>query len=132
LQAQLAQGDAVGDDWWDGQPFDRILADVPCTASGIVRRHPDIKWLRRSSDTARLAALSARILDNLWRMLRPGGKLLFATCSIWPRESRAQADAFAARHRAIALPAPGQLLPAAHPERDHDGLFYALFQKPAL
>lgn len=132
LQAQLAQGDAAGDDWWDGQPFDRILADVPCTASGIVRRHPDIKWLRRSSDTARLAALSARILDNLWRMLRPGGKLLFATCSIWPRESRAQADAFAARHRAIALPAPGQLLPAAHPERDHDGLFYALFQKPAL
>jgi 16S rRNA (cytosine967-C5)-methyltransferase len=132
LQASTRQGDAAGDDWWDGQPFDRILADVPCTASGIVRRHPDIKWLRRSSDTARLATLSSRILDNLWRMLRPGGKLLFVTCSIWPRESGGQADAFAKRHGAIVLPAPGQLLPRADAGEDHDGLFYALFQKPAL
>jgi 16S rRNA (cytosine967-C5)-methyltransferase len=132
LSAQLRQGDAAGRDWWDGQAFDRILADVPCTASGIVRRHPDIKWLRRGSDTARLAALSERILDNLWTMLRPGGKLLFVTCSVWPRESRQQAEAFAKRQGAIALPAPGQLLPVADVDRDHDGLFYALFQKPGL
>ncbi|MBK4736482.1 16S rRNA (cytosine(967)-C(5))-methyltransferase RsmB [Noviherbaspirillum pedocola] len=132
LQAQLRQGDAASNDWWDGQPFDRILADVPCTASGIVRRHPDIKWLRRSSDTARLAGLSERILDNLWTMLRPGGKLLFVTCSIWPRESRQQAEAFAKRQGAIALDAPGQLLPTVQADRDHDGLFYALFQKPGL
>jgi 16S rRNA (cytosine967-C5)-methyltransferase len=132
LKASLRQGDAAAGGWWDGKPFDRILADVPCTASGIVRRHPDIRWLRRRDDAGRLAALSARILDNLWRMLGPGGKLLFVTCSVWPRESGEQAAAFAARHGAIALPAPGQLLPQAQVDEDHDGLFYALFQKPAL
>jgi 16S rRNA (cytosine967-C5)-methyltransferase len=132
LRAQGRHGDASASDWWDGQPFDRILADVPCTASGIVRRHPDIRWLRRPDDAARLTALAARILDNLWGMLRPGGKLLLATCSLWPEESASQADAFAARHAALRLPAPGQLLPTAQPERDHDGLFYALFQKPVL
>jgi 16S rRNA (cytosine967-C5)-methyltransferase len=132
LRAQVRQGDASASDWWDGQAFDRILADVPCTASGIVRRHPDIRWLRRPDDAARLAALSARILDNLWTMLRPGGKLLLATCSLWPQESELQAAAFAARYASLRLPAPGQLLPTAQAERDHDGLFYALFQKPVL
>lgn len=129
LPATLKVGDAQARYWWDGQLFDRILADVPCTASGIVRRHPDIRWLRRKGDTAQLAALSGQILDNLWRMLRPGGKLLFVTCSIWPQESQAQADAFAVRNRAQRLPAPGQLLPATGPLDDHDGLFYALFRK---
>lgn len=129
LPATLRCGDAADDDWWDGRPFDRILADVPCTASGIVRRHPDIRWLRRPADTAQLAALAARILDNLWRMLAPDGKLLLATCSLWPRESEQQAAAFAARHGARRLPAPGQLLPSASAEAEHDGLFYALFQK---
>lgn len=132
LSARLAQGDASRADWWDGQPFDRILADVPCTASGIVRRHPDIRWLRRPADAARLAAHSARILDQLWSMLAPGGKLLLVTCSIWPQESRLQAQAFAARHGAVSLEAPGQLLPEANPQQDHDGLFYALFQKPPV
>jgi 16S rRNA (cytosine967-C5)-methyltransferase len=131
LDASLRAGDATKKDWWDGAPFDRILADVPCTASGIVRRHPDIRWLRRKGDAAQLATLSARILDNLWQMLRPDGKLLFVTCSLWPLESEAQAAAFAQRKQAIRLPAPGQLLPAASAENDHDGLFYALFQKPA-
>lgn len=129
LQATLKTGDAQARYWWDGQLFDRILADVPCTASGIVRRHPDIRWLRRKSDTAQLAALSGQVLDNLWRMLRPGGKLLFVTCSLWPQESQAQADAFALRNQALRLPAPGQLLPTSAALEDHDGLFYALFQK---
>lgn len=132
LQAGLLQGDAAGAGWWDGKPFDRILADVPCTASGIVRRHPDIRWLRRKNDAAQLAALSAQILDNLWRMLAPGGKLLFVTCSVWPQESEGQAAAFAVRQQALRLPAPGQLLPVADEQSDHDGLFYALFQKPGL
>jgi 16S rRNA (cytosine967-C5)-methyltransferase len=132
LQASLKQGDAASADWWDGRPFDRILADVPCTASGIVRRHPDIRWLRRKGDTAQLAALSARILDNLWRMLAPGGKMLFVTCSVWPQESEGQAAAFAMRNEARRLSAPGQMLPATADNDNHDGLFYALFQKPGL
>jgi 16S rRNA (cytosine967-C5)-methyltransferase len=129
LAARLQRGDAAQADWWDGVPFDRILADVPCTASGIVRRHPDIRWLRRKADAAQLAALSARILDNLWQMLAPDGKLLFVTCSLWPQESEAQAAAFAVRHQARRLSAPGQLLPSAQETNEHDGLFYALFQK---
>ena len=132
LRATLQQGDAAGSDWWDGKLFDRILADVPCTASGIVRRHPDIRWLRRRGDAAQLAALSAQMLDNLWQMLAPGGKLLFVTCSVWPQESEGQAAAFAVRNQAQRLPAPGQLLPVADEDTDHDGLFYALFQKPGL
>lgn len=139
LTARLQSGDArygtaatspAGQAWWDGQPFDRILADIPCTASGIVRRHPDIRWLRRKSDTAQLATLSAQILDNLWQMLKPDGKLLLVTCSLWPQESEQQAAAFAKRNHAVRLPAPGQLLPVVSDETDHDGLFYALFQKP--
>jgi 16S rRNA (cytosine967-C5)-methyltransferase len=132
LDATLKSGDAADRDWWDGRPFDRILADVPCTASGIVRRHPDIRWLRRKGDAAQLATLSARILDNLWQMLRPEGKLLFITCSLWPHESEMQAAAFAMRNNAIRLPAPGQLLPTVGSEQDHDGLFYALFQKAVV
>jgi 16S rRNA (cytosine967-C5)-methyltransferase len=129
LSATLKVGDAKSAVWWDGQPFDRILADVPCTASGIVRRHPDIRWLRRKGDALQLASVSSQILDNLWLMLRPGGKLLFVTCSLWPQESEAQAAAFAVRNNALRLSAPGQLLPTAGRENDHDGLFYALFQK---
>lgn len=131
LKASLQAADAQNKDWWDGQQYDRILADVPCTASGIVRRHPDIRWLRRKADTLQLATLSGKILDNLWQMLAPGGKLLFVTCSLWPQESEAQAAAFAVRHQAVRLDAPGQLLPAGGSGQDHDGLFYALFQKNA-
>jgi 16S rRNA (cytosine967-C5)-methyltransferase len=131
LSATLKAFEAQTSVWWDGRQFDRILADVPCTASGIVRRHPDIRWLRRKGDSLQLATLSAKILDNLWQMLRPNGKLLFVTCSLWPQESEAQAAAFAVRHGAIRLEAPGQLLPFAGAGQDHDGLFYALFQKSA-
>jgi 16S rRNA (cytosine967-C5)-methyltransferase len=131
LKATLKAAEAQTSTWWDGKPFDRILVDVPCTASGIVRRHPDIRWLRRKGDTLQLATLSAKILDNLWQMLAPDGKLLFVTCSLWPQESEAQAAAFAVRNNAARLDAPGQLLPAGGSGLDHDGLFYALFQKNA-
>jgi len=131
LSATLKAFEAQTRVWWDGQQYDRILADVPCTASGIVRRHPDIRWLRRKGDALQLATLSGKILDNLWQMLRPNGKLLFVTCSLWPQESEAQAAAFAVRHNAIRLDAPGQLLPSGAAALDHDGLFYALFQKSA-
>ena len=132
LQAKLITGDASNQLWWDGQLFDRILADVPCTASGIVRRHPDIRWLRRPEDSRQLARLAARILDNLWQMLKPEGKLLFVTCSLWPEESALQAQSFEEKHGAIRLSAPGQMLPMAQAEQDQDGLFYALFQKPSV
>jgi 16S rRNA (cytosine967-C5)-methyltransferase len=132
LPAQLVTGDASNQLWWDGQFFDRILADVPCTASGIVRRHPDIRWLRRPEDSRQLARLSAQILDNLWQMLKPEGKLLFVTCSLWPEESALQAQSLEQKHSAIRLTAPGQMLPMAQAERDQDGLFYALFQKPSV
>jgi 16S rRNA (cytosine967-C5)-methyltransferase len=132
LSASVKVGDAGKSGWWDKQQFDRILADVPCTASGVVRRHPDIRWLRRKLDAVQLSASSARLLDNLWLMLKPEGKLLLVTCSIWPMESELQAAAFALRHGAIRLDAPGQLLPKLVGNNDHDGLFYALFQKPAV
>ncbi|MGZ3182571.1 MAG: 16S rRNA (cytosine(967)-C(5))-methyltransferase RsmB [Telluria sp.] len=132
LRAKLVAADAQQKDWWDGAGYDRVVADVPCTASGIVRRHPDIRWLRRKSDTRQLATLSAKILDNLWQMVKPDGKLLFVTCSLWPQESEAQAAAFAVRHGAKRLAAPGQLLPTGSgAQDDHDGLFYALFEKSA-
>ena len=121
--------------WWDGEPFDAVLADVPCTASGIVRRHPDIRWLRRPDDLPRTAALQARIADALWQTVAPGGRLLYATCSIFPIECEQQASAFAARHAdAERLPAPGQLLPSpaqAPLAERRDGFFYALFAKRA-
>lgn len=129
LHATIMAGDASGKNWWDSNAFDCILADVPCTASGIIRRHPDIRWLRRPEDAKELAAISAKILDNLWELLKPGGKLLLATCSIWPVESEWQADAFAKRNNAVRLDAPGQLFPASDKLKDHDGLFYALFKK---
>jgi 16S rRNA (cytosine967-C5)-methyltransferase len=130
----LRRADAADlDAWWDGRPFDAVLADVPCTASGIVRRHPDIRWLRRADDVARTAGLQARIADALWRTVAPGGRLLYVTCSIFPAEGEAQAAAFAARHAdARRLPAPGQLLPVAigaTPGAQRDGFFYALFAK---
>lgn len=98
--------------WWNGEPYDAILADVPCTASGVLRRHPDIRWLRREDDLARTAALQRRIVDALWGVLKPGGHLLYATCSIFPEEGELQAQAFMRRHgNALRLPAPGQILP---------------------
>ena len=130
----LREADAADlEAWWDGRPFDAVLADVPCTAAGIVRRHPDIRWLRRAEDVARTAELQADIADALWRTVAPGGRLLYATCSIFPAEGEVQARAFVTRHPdAQRLPAPGQLLPVAigaTPAAQHDGFFYALFAK---
>ncbi len=126
---QLRCADAAAPaDWWDGQPYDAILADVPCTASGVVRRHPDIRWLRRAEDVTRTAALQASIVDALWPLLKPGGHLLYATCSIFPQEGESQVQSFLVRHgNAQRLPAPGQILPGG---TDHgDGFFYALIRK---
>ncbi|WP_058616629.1 16S rRNA (cytosine(967)-C(5))-methyltransferase RsmB [Tepidimonas taiwanensis] len=137
-------------DWWDGRAFDAILLDAPCSASGIVRRHPDVRWLRRGDDIARLAATQRRLLDALWPLLAPGGRLLYATCSVFRAEGADVVAAFRAAHpEAQALPAPGHLLPggivadpssaaqaivSAHAIGDNarrgmDGFFYALLRK---
>ena len=133
LQARVQPADCREvDAWWDGCEFDRILADVPCTASGVVRRHPDAKWLRREKDIAQFARTQGEILDALWRVLAPGGKLLYSTCSLFPEENSRQVAAFAARQEdCMRLPiagAPGlQLLPT----EEHDGFYYALLEKQA-
>ena len=126
LTATLAAADAAKpDSWWDGVPFDRILADVPCSASGVVRRNPDIKWLRRPDDFAALGQQQAAMVDALWPLLAKGGKLLYATCSIMPEENQQQLDAFLQRHPDARLAGSEQLLPSA----DHDGFYYALLEK---
>lgn len=131
LQATVLQGDAARPpDWWDGKPYDRILADVPCSASGIVRRHPDIKWLRREADIAGFAEQQAAILRSLWSLLAKGGKLLYATCSVFQEENIRQVERFLAeqadaRHLPLSNLNTGQLLPCDA----HDGFYYALLQK---
>ena len=143
LHAALAAADARDTArWWDGRPFDAILVDAPCSASGIVRRHPDIRWLRRAEDIVNLARLQAEILDALWPLLRPGGRLVYATCSLFKAEGASQIDAFVqrqgARGAALDPASPGHLLPlsdnADAPDRPpptalHDGFYYALLHK---
>lgn len=120
------------DAWWDGRAFERILADVPCSASGVVRRNPDIKWLRRGGDIARFAAQQAEIVDALWQVLAPGGKMLYATCSVFAEENSEQMAGFAARHPDCRrLPLDGQLDCQYLPCSEHDGFFYALLEKVA-
>jgi 16S rRNA (cytosine967-C5)-methyltransferase len=142
LQARTRTGDAADPAaWWDGEPFDAVLLDAPCSAAGIVRRHPDVRWLRRSTDIAALAATQARILDALWPLLRSGGRMLYCTCSVFKAEGQDQIDAFLQRHpdaRGATGPAsPGHLLPlpdnALAPAHESsaaaDGFFYALMTK---
>ena len=141
LHAQLKTGDARRPaDWWDGRPFDAILLDAPCTASGIVRRHPDVRWLRRPGDVDALARVQAELLDALWPLLAPGGHLLYATCSIFRAEGQDQIDAFMQRCPAgaatLAPQSPGHLLPSRdNPDQQrrdaalHDGFFYGLLRK---
>jgi 16S rRNA (cytosine967-C5)-methyltransferase len=126
--------------WWDGRPFDAILLDAPCSASGIVRRHPDVRWLRRPGDLAALAATQAGLLATLWPLLKPGGRLLYATCSIFRAEGQSQIDAFLQRPPvppALAWPgSPGHQLglpdnPADLSEVTGDGFFYALLTSAA-
>ena len=140
LRAEVVAADAAQPQaWWDGVPFDAILLDAPCTASGIVRRHPDVRWLRRESDIAQLAAQQERLLDALWPLLAPGGRMLFCTCSVFRAEGEARMQTFVAHNKdAVLRPAPGHLLPQSgakgngvpdNPESDHDGFFYALLEK---
>jgi len=140
LQAHIIVGDASRPgDWWDARLYDGILLDAPCTASGIVRRHPDVRWLRRPTDIAQLAGIQAQLLATLWPLLKPGGRLVYCTCSVFRAEGEQQVEAFVARHTdAVCLPSPGHLLPqvssktAVFPDnlmREHDGFYYALLEK---
>lgn len=124
-------------DWWDGKPFDRILLDAPCSATGVIRRHPDIKVLRRDADIAVLQQEQARLLRALWKTLQPGGKLLYVTCSILPDENIRQIEQFLheqadAQHHPISatwgreLAYGRQILPG---DAGMDGFYYALLTK---
>jgi 16S rRNA (cytosine967-C5)-methyltransferase len=150
LEAATLCGDADQPHaWWDGRPYHRVLADVPCSASGVVRRHPDAKWLRRRADIGHYAREQARILDALWRLLAPGGTMLYATCSLFREENEALVGEFVrrtpgARMQPLRLPdgATDALRPAGAgtgdagagtvallPDATHDGFFYALIGK---
>lgn len=138
LSAHRTVGDAATPElWWDGTLFDRILLDAPCSATGVIRRQPDIKWHRRAGDIAVLVALQARLLDAAWPMLRPGGRLVYATCSVLRDENDRQIDAFLARTTsAKPVPLPDALgQPAGvgvqrFPQAEGgDGFFYAVLEK---
>ena len=137
LAARITRADCTQlREWWDGVPFDRVLADVPCSGSGVARRHPDIKWLRRSTDIAEFAVRQASILDALWQVLRADGKLLYATCSVFPQENDAVIDAFVAHQRAagaraVRVPLPDGGAPQGLPDAVRDGFYYALIHKQA-
>jgi 16S rRNA (cytosine967-C5)-methyltransferase len=152
LAAQLVQGDAARPGtWWDREPFEHILVDAPCSASGVSRRVPDARWLRRRGDLTTLAAQQLSMLEGLWPLLRGGGTLLFATCSVFRAEGPAVVERFlASRSDAHVVPIPAQslghldarpasdklergitLLPIAGNERDHDGFYYCLIGKRA-
>ena len=141
LQASLLQADAADiEQWWDGQPFDRILLDVPCSASGVIRRHPDIKLLRRETDVVPLAAIQLGLLGAMWSVLKPGGRLVYATCSVFPQENHRIIQRFLKQQTGAILKEPEvqwgcdmgagrQLLPDPI---SHDGFFYAVLEKPEL
>lgn len=137
LRAHVIAADMVNDDWWNGQPFDAILLDVPCSATGVIRRHPDIKLLRRRDDIDQLQATQALLLDKAWALLKPGGRLLYATCSVLPAENDEQLSQFLAANadaHAVTLDITAgiaghngrQLFPQ---EQGHDGFYYALLHK---
>ncbi|MBS1198925.1 MAG: Fmu, rRNA SAM-dependent methyltransferase [Proteobacteria bacterium] len=126
LQAEIKVANCVRlDEWWDRRFFDAVLADVPCTASGVVRRHPDSKWLRREADIASFSGQQSAILDALWQVVKPGGKLLYATCSVFPEENHVQMARFVDRTPDAVLEHEEQLLP----DREHDAFYYCLLEK---
>ena len=140
LRAKIVVGDAAKPaSWWDGELFGGILLDAPCTASGIVRRHPDVRWLRRPGDVAQLAGIQSQLLKALWPLLQPGGRLVYCTCSVFRAEGESQIQTFLAHHTdAGLLPSPGHLLPQisasslVFPDNlpsEHDGFFYAVLEK---
>ncbi len=138
LSAKVVTGDASDPaSWWNGELFDRILLDAPCSATGVIRRHPDIKLRRSDADMAKLCRLQARLLDGLWPLLRPGGKLLYVTCSVLPEENGDQINAFIVReNNAVVAPL---LVPCSEPNTSGhqilpgncgmDGFFFAFLQK---
>ena len=143
VKAEVLAADAgKPETWWDGQAFDGILLDAPCTASGIGRRHPDVRWLRRESDVPQLAAIQAKLLKALWPLVKPGGRLLYCTCSIFKAEGESQIQTFVQHNTdALILPSPGHLTPSnvnSDPSlRDnrmgeHDGFYYALLEKRSM
>ena len=141
LHASLLQADAADtEQWWDGKAFDRILLDVPCSASGVIRRHPDIKLLRRETDVVPLAAIQLGLLEAMWTVLKPGGRLVYATCSVFPQENHRIIQRFLKQQSSAVLIEPDvpwgrdmgagrQLLPDPI---SHDGFFYAVLEKPEL
>ena len=143
VHAQIVAADAADPSkWWDGQSFDGILLDAPCTASGIGRRHPDVRWLRRESDVAQLAAIQAKLLKALWPLVRPGGRLLYCTCSVFKAEGETQIQTFVQHNTdALILPSPGHLTPSNvtsdaslrdNGMGEHDGFYYALLEKRSM
>lgn len=140
LSAELHCSDITDlDNWWDGQLFDRILLDAPCSATGVIRRHPDIKWLRRKTDIPTLAALQYKMLQLLWKTLKPNGIMVYATCSVLSLENKRNIETFLAESNAQLIGPTQvpwgmdtgygqQLLPQP---QGHDGFFYAVLQKPA-
>jgi 16S rRNA (cytosine967-C5)-methyltransferase len=143
VKAQIVAADAAQPaDWWDGQSFDGILLDAPCTASGIGRRHPDVRWLRRESDMAQLAAIQAKLLKALWPLVKPGGRLLYCTCSVFKAEGESQIQTFVQHNTdAQILPSPGHLTPSSATSEtslrdnvmgEHDGFYYALLEKRSI
>ena len=133
LRAALSCGDAADPrTWWDGRPFQRILLDAPCSASGVARRQPDVRWNRRPSDLAKFAARQGELLDGVWQVLESSGKLLYATCSVFRDENESTVEGFLARHpdaRAVAFPSGAPEGGRLRPDEDHDGFFYALLEK---
>jgi 16S rRNA (cytosine967-C5)-methyltransferase len=140
LKAEIVIADAAQPKtWWDGQQFDAILLDAPCSASGIVRRHPDVRWLRRASDIAQLAAIQKNLLKTLWPLLKQGGRMLYVTCSVFREEGELQVKTFVEHNTDCTLhPCLGHLrpqnslTPAALVDNlagDHDGFYYALLEK---
>jgi 16S rRNA (cytosine967-C5)-methyltransferase len=132
LSAKLVTGDATTpQEWWDGKPFDRILLDAPCSALGVIRRHPDIKVLRRPTDVDRVVTLQASMLKALWPLLAPGGLLVYATCTVLKRENDQQIEAFRSTESTIepelATASSCQLLTG---EAEGDGFYYAWLRKP--
>lgn len=143
LTATVICGDArTPTSWWQGEQFDRILLDAPCSATGVIRRHPDIKWLRRAEDIDNLVQLQSEIMDAMWQQLKPGGTLVYATCSVIPRENKHQVEAFLQRTTDAELinlehnddtislsktsPIGRQIIPG---ENDMDGFYYAVLHK---
>jgi 16S rRNA (cytosine967-C5)-methyltransferase len=143
LTAKVIVADAAKPDTWFDQHhdalFDAVLLDAPCTASGIVRRHPDIRWLRRETDIAQLADIQRNLLATLWKLVKPGGRLLYCTCSVFKAEGQDQVELFISNNKnALLLPSPGHLIPKNSANlntvtdndlTNHDGFFYALFEK---